>query len=85
MARRTAHPTDLAFALAALWFETGWTIALRMAQIWSGPFSSAEWARMATEKPKAFADAAVEASGAWTRSLTRPARRNRRPQPSKIA
>jgi hypothetical protein len=78
MARRAAPPTDLMFALAALWFETSWTIALRTAQLWSAPFSAPEWARMAAEKPKAFGDAAVEASGAWARSLTRPARRNRR-------
>jgi hypothetical protein len=78
MPRRTASPTDLVFNLAALWFEAGWTIALRTAQLWSGTCPPSEWSRMAGEKPPAFARAAMDASGAWTRSLTRPARRNRR-------
>jgi|KBSSwiStaDraftv2_1062776.scaffolds.fasta_scaffold1634014_1 hypothetical protein len=78
MPRRASDPTHLAFDLAALWFETGWTIALRTAQMWAGTVSPGEWARMAGEKPKAFTEAALDASGAWTRSMTRPARRNRR-------
>jgi hypothetical protein len=78
MSRRASRQTNLAFDLAALWFEAGWTIALRTAQMWSGTCSPAEWSRMASEKPKAVAEAAFDAAGAWTRSMTKPARRNRR-------
>jgi hypothetical protein len=78
MTQRAFNPTNLAFDFAALWFETGWTIALRTAQLWAGTSPPSEWARMVNEKPKALTEAALDASGAWARSMTRPARRNRR-------